>query len=312
MSCREDATRSRRDNWSWSLGLPFPVCLCLTSLARKLRKSGSVRERDLNQGAYYLHQYRSTSESIERFLRHVPLGGVVLDIGAGLGGRAPCWIERGAERVLNIDINMQELEAGKALTAREFPQFADRIRYCTPEQVDEQGSMAIVFDTFEHLTDPAGTLEQVASWLRPRGLVWIGSVGWYNHMAAHIKGYIPIPWCQLLFSEDAMIRTIRRVVHSSRHTPNVWDQIQGIDRWDHVTTLRERPGEPLNMLSLRQCEAIMRDSPLELVRFDVHGFSGREYALARCLAPLAQVPIAREAFHTYYTAILRKPGAAVT
>ena len=61
------------------------------------------------------------------------------------------------------------------------------------------------------------------------------------------------------------------------------------------------------MLSLRQCEAVMSQSSLELVRFDVHGFRGKGYPLSRSLAGLAKVPVLRELFHSCYTAVLCKP-----
>jgi hypothetical protein len=128
-------------------------------------------------------------------------------------------------------------------------------------------------------------------------------------MASHCTGaHIPIPWCQVLFSETAIIKTIRRLLRSPGYLPNAWERREGLGRWDNVTTLKDRPGEPLNMLSLRQIRRVLRDSSFELLQFRVFGFSGRANKLARLVSPLSSVPLLRELLHSYYTALLLKPG----
>jgi hypothetical protein len=84
--------------------------------------------------------------------------------------------------------------------------------------------------------------------------------------------------------------------------------MDGIERWDNVQTLRVRPGEPMNMLSLAQCQRILSQNDLKLERFQVYGFSGRAHAGAKLFSALAKVPLLKEVFHSYYTALLRKPG----
>jgi SAM-dependent methyltransferase len=294
-----------------SMKLPYPACYAAARLVRSLRKAHPRPAATQDQKEYYEMQYRSSMRYADGFLAEFPFRGVVLDVGSGLGGRAAHWIERGAERVVNVDINRQELDLGRSLTRQRFPHLEGRIDYLIPEEVEGPHDSAVLVDAFEHLTDPLAVLEQIYDWLRPGGVAWIGSIGWYNYMASHLGLHIPLPWSQVLFSEQALIRTIRSIVREPGYCPNVWEEMEGIDRWDNVRTLRDRPGEPLNMLSLRQCRRVMRDSRFELVRFDVHGFSGRSNPLARFASFLAKVPVARELFHSYYTALLRKPDAAV-
>jgi hypothetical protein len=62
------------------------------------------------------------------------------------------------------------------------------------------------------LVDPQSVLKQIGSWLRRGGAVWIGSIGWYHYLASHSLGHVPIPWCQLFFSDRAIIRTIQSVM----------------------------------------------------------------------------------------------------
>ena len=168
------------------------------------------------------------------------------------------------------------------------------------------GDVAILFDSFEHLTDPSSVLKQIDGWLAPGGRVWISSMGWYNYMASHCTGHIPIPWCQVLFSESAIIKTIRTLIRSPGYVPNVWERMEGLDRWDNVKTLRDRPGEPLNMLSLRQIRRILKHSPFEVSRLKVVGFGGKSNRYSILASPLAQVPVLEEFFHSSYVAVLAK------
>jgi SAM-dependent methyltransferase len=293
----------------FSLNLPVGVAYPLTRLARRLRSIQPKTEcPDLD--AYFEMQYRSTPQRYALNMGALDLRGKeVLDVGSGLGGRAPAWLELGARRVINVDLNRQELEAGRNILTAWRPDLATSIEYRHPDELSGTGlaDVAILFDVFEHLVDPAEVLRQIHRWLRPGGQAWIGSIGWYNHLASHCTGgHIPIPWCQVLFSETAIIKTIRRLLHSPGYEPNFWERTEGLGRWDGVTTLRDRPGEPLNMLSLRRIRKVLNESPLRLLEFRVTGFSGKSNRFARVFAPLARLPVLQELLHSYYTALLEK------
>ena len=290
----------------FNLHLPFFVCYPLTLVARKLRPQTASKNQD--QSTYFNHQYSDTKSRYCKFMGGLDLKGKrVLDIGCGLGGRALGWLDLGASRVINIEINCQELKAGQDILKKEYPSRVSQVEFRHPDDMDGVvGDVAILFDCFEHLTDPLTVLNQIFEWLPNGGLVWIGSMGWYNYMASHCTGTIPIPWCQCLFSEQAIIKTFRKLLHSPSYKPGIWDQIEGLDRWDKVSTLKERPGEPLNMLSLRQIHRILKDSPFKVRSFDIHEFSGNTNKLASLIAPLAKLPILQELFHSYYTMLLEK------
>lgn len=292
-----------------SLNLPFPICYPLTLLARR-RLPEKLPEIAQDQHAYFLDQYQSTQSHYQNFVAPLDLAGkVVLDIGGGLGGRSLGWLDLGASSVITIDINRQELTAGKEIIRKVDPDRSDLVDFKHPAEMTphDQGEVAILFDSFEHLTDPLSVLQQVHGWLKPGSLLWIGSIGWYNYMASHCTGtHIPIPWCQLLFSEAAMLKTIRTLLRRPDYVPNIWEQMEGLDRWDNVTTLKDRPGEPLNMLSLRQIRKVFKASPFDLAEFHIRGFGGKSNKLARLLAPLAKVPVLDEMLHSYYTTLLVK------
>jgi hypothetical protein len=144
-------------------------------------------------------------------------------------------------------------------------------------------------------------LHDVHRWLRPGGLLWVGSIGWYNYIASHCNSLIPIPWVPVLFSEDAILKTIRTLVRDPNYKPNVWDELEGIDRWDHVQTLRDRPGEPLNMLSLRRVKKVLHKSEFGFINFQAHGFGGTRSKLLYRLRVLSKLPVLDELMHSYYT-----------
>jgi SAM-dependent methyltransferase len=292
---------------SLSLNLPFTICCPLARLARRFAPPRPETCHD--QAAYFEHQYLSTQRMHERFMRGFSFAGsVVIDVGSGLGGRAPYWLQHGAGRVICVDINRQELEAGAAILGEKFPEIRSRVDFLHPDEILDRNiaDVALLFDSFEHLTDPSTVLQQCFDWLRPGGKLWIGSIGWYHYMASHCLEHIPIPWCQVFFSQRAIIRTIRAILRQPGYVPNVWERLEGLDRWDQIERLSDRPGEPLNLLSLRQVRNVLRASPFELSAFQVHGFSGRVNPVARALAGLAHLPLLRELFHSYYTAVLVK------
>jgi SAM-dependent methyltransferase len=299
---------------AFSLNLPYAICKPASIIARRLRPvSTEAMGRATDLRAYYRWQYDTTRKFLDRFWSDLDFTGkTVLDFGSGLGGRAPFLIAQGASEVICLDINAGELELGRQYTAEMFPDTAHRIHFLEPHQLDSRhrADIALLVDCFEHFSTPEQTLSQVISLLRPGGMAWIGSIGWLHHAASHCNCYIPIPWCQAIFSERAIIRAIQDFQHAPDFVPTQWDEIEGVDRWDRITSLKDRPGEPLNLLNLRQIRALLTRSEFELLEFKTWPISGGRGPLAPVLRPLARLPLTREFFHSYYTAVLKKPAAA--
>lgn len=296
----------------YSLNLPSPVCLSLARLARALR-GGSPAPATQSSADYIDYQYRSSDAMRRHFMRGLNFQDrVVADVGSGLGGRAPYFVEAGARRVYCIDVNREELATGSRIVAERFSEAARRIEFLHPNELQLRDSIdvALLVDSFEHLVDPAAVLEQVYAWLRPGGVLWIGSFGWYHHRASHCLEHIPIPWCQLFFSEKAILDTIRAIIHTRGYQPNLWERLEGLHRWDKIETLRDRPGEPLNMLSLHGVRQVLRSSRFDWQSFQIHGLLCRRPALAPLFGVAARLPLINEVFHSYYTAVLTKPSQA--
>ena len=77
---------------SFTVGLPYPVCLFATKIARKLSRNNVPASR-FDQQTYFEEQFRSTERLINRFAGSIEIENkVILDVGSGLGGRAPWFI----------------------------------------------------------------------------------------------------------------------------------------------------------------------------------------------------------------------------
>ncbi len=296
-----------------TLGLPYPLLKRIT-LARHRRGTRRVAPAQQDPTAYFHRQHGTSARMAKQFMVGIEFkDAVVLDVGAGIGGRAPYWIERGAREVWCIDINREELAIGRDIVAREFPQLGSRIHFVHPDDFDpdQRADLALMVDSFEHLEQPSIVLDQCARQLRPGGRLWIGSIGWYNYMASHCIGHVRVPWCQVLFSEQAIIRTIQTLLRDPAYQPNFWERTEGLDRWDAVKTLRERPGEPLNQLSLRGVRRALRHPEFALEQFTLHPI-GAGRTMGALMHPFLKLPVLDELLHGYYTAVLHRNGAAAS
>jgi hypothetical protein len=120
-----------------------------------------------DQQTYFEQQFRSTERLMNRFSGSIEIENkVILDVGSGLGGRAPGFIERGATAVYCIDVNRQELEVGQQIVNGVFsPALASRVLFTHPNDLKEEsfGDVAFLIDCFERLTETFGSFTRCAS-----------------------------------------------------------------------------------------------------------------------------------------------------
>lgn len=288
------------------------ICWKMTRFAHGRRLSRPASQRSESREAYFDWQYETTADQFRRYMNHLDLTGkTLLDLGCGMGGRSNYLAARGPERVIAVDIDAGAVETAKEYTARKFPDVADRIDYrVSPDgriPVDDASvDVIILFDVFEHLEDPNVVLDECARVLRPGGRLWFGTIGWYNYRASHLDHFIPIPWCQVMFSDQTLIRTIVRITESPDYEPTVWDRENNVSgRWKSARDLSERPGEYLNKITLRRARGILdqRDD-FDVERFTVHGFTGSRLPAMRALNLLTRIRGLDELFHSYLSVTL--------
>ena len=128
-------------------------------------------------------------------------GKTIVDFGCGEGVEAVEMAQKGAKRVIGIDIREDVLQTGRqrAFTAgvQNTCVFASSTK--------ELAEIVVSIDAFEHFADPAAILRIMNMFLQSTGEVLI-SFGptWYHPLGGHL--FSVFPWAHLIFSEKALIR----------------------------------------------------------------------------------------------------------
>ena len=177
----------------------------------------------------------------------------VLDFGCGPGTEAVEVAERGARRVIGLELYEKWIRAGAALASARG--VSDRCCFC--RTWDTPIDVILSIDSFEHFADPAAVLRTMRSLLKPTGSVWM-SFGptWYHPLGGHI--FSVFPYAHLLFSEAALVR---------------W---RSLYKSDGAATIEE---SGLNRMTVRRFEKLIAASPFRFAQFQA--------VPIRRLAPLA-------------------------
>jgi SAM-dependent methyltransferase len=169
---------------------------------------------------------------------------VIVDFGCGYGSDAVEMAQRGARKVIGIDI--QERFLAKARERAKRLGVSDRCAFAT--KADERADVIVAIDSFEHFDNPEAVLKTMAGVIKPDGCV-IASFGptWYHPLGGHL--FSVFPWAHLIFTEDALIR---------------W---RSDFKSDGAKRFREVEGG-LNQMTIRRFERIVRKSPFKFAQFE--------------------------------------------
>lgn len=125
----------------------------------------------------------------------------VLDFGCGGGLESVELAQRGARRVVGLDIRRKVLDYATRMASESG--VSDRCSFTT--QTDEKFDAVFSIDGFEHYDDPALVLRLLWGLLRSGGKVFIAfGPPWFHPMGGHL--FSVFPWAHLLFTERALIR----------------------------------------------------------------------------------------------------------
>lgn len=126
---------------------------------------------------------------------------VVVDFGSGEGSEVIELAQRGATRVIGVEIqpHLRELASRRAIEAG----VADRVEFVasSPPVAD----VVISLDSFEHFSEPGEVLRTIHGLLRPGGVL-VAAFGptWFHPYGGHL--FSVFPWAHLVFTEAALIR----------------------------------------------------------------------------------------------------------
>ena len=166
----------------------------------------------------------------------------VLDFGCGPGAEAVEVAERGARRVVGLELRRKWITRAAAHAAERG--VADRCHFV--REWNEPVDVILSLDSFEHFEDPAAILVMMRGLLKPTGCV-IASFGptWYHPLGGHV--FSVFPYSHLLFSERALIR---------------W---RSLYKTDGAATISECG---LNKMTIHRFEKLVAQSPFRFAAFE--------------------------------------------
>jgi SAM-dependent methyltransferase len=171
-----------------------------TSIQYRILKKISPGNPDWSTRSAYEGKSKLAILLGDEFLSKIA-GKTVIDFGCGEGVEAVEMAQKGAKRVIGIDIRQDILQA-----ARQNALVAGVQNSCVfTSSTKELAEVIVSIDAFEHFVDPAEILRIINTLLQPAGEVLI-SFGptWYHPLGGHL--FSVFPWAHLIFSEKALIR----------------------------------------------------------------------------------------------------------
>jgi SAM-dependent methyltransferase len=169
-------------------------------------------------------------------------GKTVIDFGCKSGVEAIEMAQRGAKKVIGVDIWESELAKAK--------EAAQGIDNCTfTNRTTEQADIVISMDSFEHFDDPADILRIMRGLVNNDGYILLAfGPTWYHPLGGH--QFSVFPWAHLLFTEKALIR---------------W---RSDFKTDGATNFSEIEGG-LNQMTIRRFKKLVSTSPLRIKSFEL-------------------------------------------
>ena len=136
----------------------------------------------------------------------------VLDFGCGSGSMCFFLGQKGAARVVGVDIDEERVAFARNKLESEFSNLLGKVEFALPSDLkEERFDLAVSEDCFEHYEDCVGIMKTIRLRLNPGGRVVIGfSPLWKSPYGGHIGYMTKLPWAHLLFPERIIMRERKR------------------------------------------------------------------------------------------------------
>jgi len=189
--------------------------------------------------------------SIEKLQRHIklfegqfPINSDLryLEVGCGAGSITLAFAKIGGGKITAIDIVPRHIMSASRV-ARELG-LDDRVKFICQDACDfspsQKYDVVMSFDALEHIRNPHDLIEQMHSWIDPKGVA-ILSFGplFHSPFGGHLAEFFrfQIPWCSTLFSEKAILRLRRENFRPTDPATRYEDVVGGLNRMQYSSFL---------------------------------------------------------------------------
>ncbi len=242
----------------------------------------------------------------------------VLDLGHGLGGKLPFYLEARPRFLVGVDI-----DASSTRIAAQHVRSAD----LTAKQsraavlVCDGASLALGSDSLdavvsinvlEHVARVEAVLSECHRVLKPGGLAYLHFPPYLSPWGPHLENWIHFPWPHLLFSDRTLLQVAAREDARMRLSEKFLEP--ACVEWE--TEDGKIPG--VNRVTLRHFHRMVKSTGFRIVQlkylpfgyeFLAKGFTAKRM-LGRLLYGLTHVPFLQEIVVTKMVFVLQKAGRA--
>lgn len=277
-----------------------------TALKVKHARNGHGKTSPTGWEDYIRWQFETSRALFAKYPNFDVVGKSVLEIGCGTGGRAAYLASIGAKRVIAIDINADEISVARNQLPVLFPDLMDRVQYLVnsdPEARDiGQFDVVVLVDCLEHVVSPPEIVRLAYEHTVEGGKCYISSIGWYHKDGSHTG---LLPFVNVVFSDETILNVTRWSVTRPGYERTRFDSDPPIERWRGIYDLRQRPGEYLNKITLREMKRLISHSVYPRASMHVLGFRPTN-PIAKLVNPLRHLPIVQEIAHSYVVLELQR------
>jgi SAM-dependent methyltransferase len=255
---------------------------------------------------YIRRQYETTKRIIAMYPGLNVAGKDVLELGCGLGGRAAFIASLGARSVEGVDINRDEIENTQRICRERYPELNGKLSFRAVGEDDSWGresyDVVILIDAIEHVVSPVSIVRRAYECLRPGGVMYFSSIGWFSAYGSHTGLF---PFVNVFFSDLSILNAMRWMLRQPWYRPTRHDSDPPVARWEWLYDLKDRPGEHLNKITINEVRKLLRYS--QFSRTHLHLLPlGHNGALRLVTGFMNGLPGLREVSHSYFVATCYK------
>ncbi len=271
------------------MGLPYQLLLKTNNLFPKIVHPFNLQND--GEKTYAMWQYEKGFDTIRLYMDRFSKAEMfadkeILDMGCGAAGKSLYFASLGAKHVTGVDI-VAHYKADAEKMASELG-LSDRFTFVLGSAYDmpfpdKSFDTVIMNDFMEHVDKPADALREAMRLVRPGGRIYINFPPYYHPTGAHLSDAINIPWVQLFYSDDALIKAYKELI---RGVPDEADRLalrfytdeNGVERIGYI-----------NKMTLKKFRGILSS-------LGITPYYYKEIPLRRYFAPFAKIPGLKELF----------------